>query len=213
MLTPLCRAIIPLWASRNSILAQISSTWEKRRAWSGRGSCKPVNLSECCECRNSAIFTTECFSTGNPPRKLAAPVKRDTFDKVAQPLPFPFLFPPNIVWIMSLWFWQSTHARHRHPRHLPFESSLSKPLFFASSKSFHLEGKRDSPVGCVHCCETSTATRAAHKKNQKILILVQNMCQQHQICNFACIGHVFRKMEMYYVCIWTFIIRNMFITI
>jgi hypothetical protein len=101
---------------------------------------------------------------------------------------------------MSLWFWQRTHARHHHPRHLPPESSLSNPLFFASSKSFHLAGKRDSPFGVVHCCETSRATRAAHKKNQKT-ILVQNICQQHQIRIFACIGHVLQEKAMYYVCI------------
>ena len=130
--------------------------------------CKQVSLSECCECRNSAIFTTECFSTGNPPRKLAAPVKRDTFDKVAQPLPFPSLFPPNIVWIMSLWIWQRTHARHCHPRHLPVESLLSNPVFFASSKSFHLEGKRDSPSGFVHCCETSTASQQSELHTRRI---------------------------------------------
>jgi hypothetical protein len=94
-----------------------------------------------------------------------------------------------------------------------FESSLSNPLSLAISKSFHLEGKRDSPSGFVHCCETSAATRAAHKKNQKMLMLVQKMCQQDQICIFACIGHVFSKMEMYYVCIRTFIIRNTFITV
>ena len=116
---------------------------------------------------NFSLLFLLLFHSFWPPRKLAAPVKRDTFDKVAQPLPFPSLFPPNIVWIMSLWIWQSTHARHCHPRHLPVESLLSNPVFFASSKSFHLEGKRDSPSGFVHCCETSTATRAAHKKNQK----------------------------------------------
>lgn len=96
--------------------------------------------------------------------KISCTCQMGNFDKVAQPLPFPCLFPPNILCIMSLWFWQSTHARHCHPRHFPPESSLSNPLFLASSKSFHLEGKRTFPVGDVHCCETAWATCATHTK-------------------------------------------------
>ncbi len=98
LLTPLCRAMIPLCTSRISIFAQI--------AWLlifiiisipmrlvidqlGQGSYKEVNLSGCCVCRTSAIFTTENFSTGNPPWKFAVPVKRDrdtsSYYKEAQP--------------------------------------------------------------------------------------------------------------------------------
>jgi hypothetical protein len=61
----------------------------------------------------------------------------------------------------------------------------------------------------VHSCETCTSSRAAHKESE-ILILEQNMCQQHQFCIFACIGRVFRKTEIYYMSIRTFIIRNTF---
>ncbi len=119
---------------------------------------------------------------------VAAPVKRDTFDKVAQPLPSPCLFPPNMLWIMSLWFWQRTHARHHHPRHLPPESSLSKLLRFSSFKSFHLKGKSYSPFHDVHCIETSLPTKAAHKNYQELeTTQVVHLCNFNHICIFGCI--------------------------
>jgi hypothetical protein len=131
---------------------------------------------------------------------VPAPVKRDTFDKVAQPLPSPCLFPPNMLWIMSLWFWQRTHASHHHPRHLPPELLLYKILFFSSSKSFRLEGKSgDSPFGDVHCIETFLPTKAVHKNYQKLeKTQVVHMCKYNHFCIFGCIGHVLEVKMIYY---------------
>jgi hypothetical protein len=41
-------------------------------------------------------------------------------------------------------------------------------LLFSSSKSFHLEGKSNSPFGDVHCIETFLPTKAAHKNYQEL---------------------------------------------
>ncbi len=73
-------------------------------------------------------------------------------------------------------------------------------LFFSSSKSFHLEGKRNSPFADVHCIETSWPTKAEHKNYQETMLVV-HMCQYNHICIFECIGHVLEVKRMYYGCI------------
>jgi hypothetical protein len=78
----------------------------------------------------------------------------------------------------------------------------SKLLFFSSSKSFHVEGKSNSPFGDVHCIETSLPTKAVPKNYQELETKqIVHMCKYNHICIFGCIGHVFEVKMIYYVCI------------
>jgi len=72
-------------------------------------------------------------------------------------------------------------------------SKDSKLLFFSSSKSFHLEGKSNSPFGDVHCIETFLPTKAAHKNYQELeTSQVVHTSKYNHICIFGCIGHVLK---------------------
>ena len=75
--------------------------------------------------------------------------------------------------------WASCDLRPSHGPRIDIKSStaitlaltwitLSSRMTLCCSDLHWIWGKRDSPFGFVHCCEASTATRAAHKKNQNI---------------------------------------------
>ncbi len=87
-------------------------------------------------------------------------------------------------------------------------SKDSKLLFFSSSKSFHLEGKSNSPFGDVHCIETFLPTKAAYKNYQEHeTTQVVHICEYNHICIFGCICYVLEVKMMYYGCIGKIIFR------